>query len=180
MTDKKILLFVGPSGSGKTLCIKSLQESMPETFEYIPSLTTREPRPDEDTWTYDFISNEEFSRCLDNEDLLQATQYDGNHYGTLKKDFQNALADNKIPMLAVTEDGVQAFIEAGYFPIVLRIDPYNFVPREGREAADANRPSLPAGGGYSYSFITLDWNIPPHQRKAHMLSELYAKVLRML
>jgi hypothetical protein len=156
-------------------------ESMPETFEYIPSFTTRPRRTPEDTfsdedWTYVFMDDEAFNATP----MLQQTIYNGYQYGTAKLDFDNALADNKIPMLAVTEDGVQHFIDAGYFPLVLRIDPYNFQPRSGREAADANRPSLPAGGGYSYSPIAFDWNLSPHKRKMSMLTYLYATLGRML
>lgn len=167
----KILLFVGPSGSGKTTAITSLVHSMPETFAYIPSLTTRPRRDDDVDWHYYFVSEDEFRITP----KVQQTLYNGNYYGTAEEDLAKALLDNKIPTLAVTEDGVQHFIDRGLHPVVLCLDPYNFTPREGREAADAARTPLPTSG-FSFSPIVFDWSLPPHRRKAAMLHALYDRI----
>lgn len=177
VTTNKILLFIGPSGSGKTTALRSITASMPDTFEYIPSLTTRPPRDNdpEEVWAYTFTDEEAFLAS----DLLQQTTYNGHHYGTLRRDFDNAIQDNKIPTLAVTEDGVQHFIDNNFFPIIFRLSPYNFTGRPGREAADTSRPPLPPSGPYSLTHITFDWSLPAHKRQAQMLSIIYQRIIQL-
>jgi len=147
----KILLFVGPSGSGKTTCLKALVASMPDHFGYVPSLTTRPPRPDEQHGKdYFFVTDEVFDKT----DLVQQALFDNHRYGVSRKTLDGIGEFNKIPTLSVTEEGVQQFIDAGLYPIVIRVNPYNFVPREGREAADLSRPPLPTNTSYTLHYLS--------------------------
>lgn len=179
MTNK-ILLFVGPSGSGKTTAIRSLTVSMPDYFTYIPSLTTRPKREDDDdatTASYYFVGEDYFNILKNQGQLLQMTTYNGFQYGTDRADLAYATnALKKTPVLAVTEDGIQHFINAEYYPVVIKLAPYNFTPRPGREEADKSRPSLPASG-FTLLTIEFDWSLPPLTRQAQMLSDLYGKLL---
>lgn len=79
---KLIVALVGKAGSGKDTILKALCEKYPE-YNMIVSCTTRPKREGEaDGVNYHFLTGEQFARKVLNGDMLEATSFNGWHYGT--------------------------------------------------------------------------------------------------
>lgn len=78
MKHKLILAFIGPSGVGKSTVIRQVLQDFPQ-FHYCKSVTTRPPRPDEDS--YYFVTEEQFRGMLDRGELLEYIHTE-HFYGT--------------------------------------------------------------------------------------------------
>lgn len=83
MTQQGILIVVsGPSGAGKgTICKELLNSNT--NLKYSISATTRQPRTGEvDGVNYLFITKDEFTGMIENDELLEWAEVYGNFYGT--------------------------------------------------------------------------------------------------
>lgn len=83
--NKKGLLIVisGPSGVGKGTVRKALFEREGHDLVYSVSMTTRKPRDGEiEGIDYYFVSQEEFERQIEVDNLLEYAKFVGNYYGT--------------------------------------------------------------------------------------------------
>lgn len=83
----KAIIFSAPSGAGKTTIVRKLLELVPN-LEFSISATTREKRSYEENGVdYYFLSQEEFDKNRDNEDLYEWEEvYKNTFYGTLKSE----------------------------------------------------------------------------------------------
>ncbi len=104
----KGLLFVisGPSGTGKgTICDELLKNENNNLFLSI-SATTREKRKDEtEGVTYYYKTIDEFKRMINNGELLEHAVYNGNYYGTLRKNVEQMLDEGKNVLLEIEPQG---------------------------------------------------------------------------
>ena len=101
----KLFVIAGPSGVGKGTVIKELLDS-DESLIYSVSSTTRKPRPGEvDGVNYNFLSEEQFKKSIDNDEFLEWAIYNGNHYGTSKNTVNNALKNGKSIILEIEIQG---------------------------------------------------------------------------
>jgi guanylate kinase len=84
-TAPSIIIVSGPSGSGKSTLVERLR-SLPGTI-FSVSCTTRPPRATESPGKcYDFISEAEFRKRVNNGEFLEYAQVFGKHwYGTPRK-----------------------------------------------------------------------------------------------
>ena len=97
-----MILLVGASASGKT----ALSLILRKDFGLIKTVTytTRKPRINEiDGVDYNFVSEEVFKAMDQDHDFVETTNYNGNHYGSAKKD----ISDNKV--LIVDPFGLKAY-----------------------------------------------------------------------
>jgi len=100
------------SGSGKTVVVNKLIE-MSDDFERVVTNTTRTPRPGEiDGKDYNFCSVEEFESLIENDMLLEYTQYAGNYYGISRKSIEDILERGKNAVVIITNEGAIALKEA--------------------------------------------------------------------
>ena len=85
--DKGLLFIIsGPAGSGKGTVVKSILKKHPEIKLSI-SMTTRQPRPIETpNVDYYFVTKEFFQDKIENNEMLEYADYNGNYYGTLKSE----------------------------------------------------------------------------------------------
>ncbi len=101
------LLFVlsAPSGTGKDAVIRRLKEQgVP--IRVSVSVTTRSPRSEEvDGVHYYFISREEFSRMLEQDELLEHAEVHGNWYGVPRKPVREWLAAGEDVLLKIDVQG---------------------------------------------------------------------------
>lgn len=116
--DRKgmLVVFSGPSGSGKgTVLAEYLKAHRSAAFSV--SATTRKPRPGEtDGVDYHFVSRERFLEMLENGEILEHTQYNGNYYGTPVGPIRRQLESGRDVILEIEVDGAmqvrQKFPEA--------------------------------------------------------------------
>jgi len=100
----KIFVFYGPSSAGKSKIQKSLTT---KAFPRIITSTTRAPRRREVADVdYYFMSQELFQEHLDNQDFVEWTSYNGEHYGTLKISIENILSSPKNAHIVLDLAGV--------------------------------------------------------------------------
>lgn len=82
LDDQGLLIVIsGPSGVGKSTVVNGLRDRLP--FHFSVSATTRKPRKGEtDGIEYFFLSDAEFERLLEDDQLLEWAEYSGRRYGT--------------------------------------------------------------------------------------------------
>lgn len=100
-----VYLVTAPSGAGKSSLVNALLESDPG-LELSVSCTTREPREGEvNGRDYYFVSQAEFKRMRDGDELLEWAQVHDNYYGTPRKPLAKALELGRDVLLEIDWQG---------------------------------------------------------------------------
>lgn len=100
-----LLVLSGPSGVGKGTVVMRLLEK-DENLVLSVSATTRQKREgEEDGVHYFFVSKEEFERKIENGEMLEFTQYNGNYYGTIRSYVEKFIQNGKTVLLEIEVDG---------------------------------------------------------------------------
>ena len=90
-----MLVLSSPSGAGKSTIARNLLEKDDE-LELSVSVTTRKRRPSEiDGVHYHFISQREFERLRDSDELLEWAEVHGNFYGSPREPVEKAMAEGR-------------------------------------------------------------------------------------
>lgn len=85
----KLFCLIGVSGVGKTEARKYCVDSI-ASLQYLPSYTTRLPRPNEENGKdYFFISQNEFEKLIKEKGFIEWENHFGNYYGISKELFLN-------------------------------------------------------------------------------------------
>ena len=102
LLENYMLILVGPSASGKTEVANIIIKKY--GMKKFVTCTTRELRVGEvQDVSYHFMSRDEFLELKDKNEFVETVEYNGNFYGTLKRE----VADDKIVILEPA--GFQAF-----------------------------------------------------------------------
>ena len=98
-----MILLAGPSASGKTEIAKILMKDF--GIRKVVTHTTRPPRIGEkDGVDYHFVTREEFERLSETGEFVETTSFNGNCYGSSKKE----VADDKV--LIVDPIGLKTYL----------------------------------------------------------------------
>jgi len=101
----KLIVISAPSGAGKTTVIKRLLAKAPDLVLSV-SYTTRKRRASEkDRVDYIFVSEEEFRRAVDNNEMLEWAVVHGNRYGTPSGPVKEWLEKGRTVILDVDTEG---------------------------------------------------------------------------
>ncbi|MCJ2186616.1 guanylate kinase [Novosphingobium beihaiensis] len=103
------LMFIlsSPSGGGKTTISRMLLEQDPDVCISV-SVTTRAPRPGEvDGTHYHFVSQAEFDRMVENEELLEWARVFDHCYGTPKAQVKAGLKNGQDYLFDIDWQGTQ-------------------------------------------------------------------------
>lgn len=102
-SSHKIVILAAPSGAGKTTIMAKMMELMPDHLSFSVSSTTRAPREGErDGVDYFFISEEQFKNNIEADGFLEWEMvYNGQYYGTTKKEMERIWSLNKVPLLDI-------------------------------------------------------------------------------
>ena len=106
-TKKQGLLIVlsGPSGSGKNTVCDEVKKNNKNIWESI-SMTSRKPRKGEiDGKSYYFVTEEEFKKDIEDDNMLEYAKFAGNYYGTPKKNIQKHLDNGEDVILVIEIQG---------------------------------------------------------------------------
>lgn len=105
MNKPNLLILSGFAGVGKDTVLRILLKNDPRFAPSI-SYSTRTPRAGEVNGVdYYFISRDEFSNKLKNNEMLEHTEFCGNFYGTPKSEIERNAALGKVTVLEIETDG---------------------------------------------------------------------------
>lgn len=83
-----MIILIGPSASGKTVTCHYLEENF--GIKKVVTHTTRLKRVGEvDGVDYHFVTKEEFDKMKERDEFIETVSYNGNNYGTSKKEVKN-------------------------------------------------------------------------------------------
>jgi len=100
-----LIILSGLSGVGKDAVLSRLKHSK-FPLEFITTVTTRPPRPDEKNGVhYHFISEERFQEMVDRRELLEWATVYGHHYGPPREPVRQTLQDGKDVVIKVDVQG---------------------------------------------------------------------------
>lgn len=101
----RLFVLSGPSGAGKGTLLSRVREQRPE-LRLAVSATTRRPRPGEvDGVSYHFLSDEEFTRLIEEGAFLEWARVHGNRYGTLYSEIDDSIANGSSIVLEIDVQG---------------------------------------------------------------------------
>ena len=101
-----LLLISGPSGVGKDTIARRVIERKPDEFYFVVTATTRPPRDDEvEGVDYFFVTQSEFARMIDDDELLEYAFVYGDYKGVPKQQIREALDSGKNVIMRVDVQG---------------------------------------------------------------------------
>jgi guanylate kinase len=136
-----LVVLSGPSGVGKTTVAQRLLQRGGYTRSI--SVTTREKRPGEvDGRDYRFVSQQEFDRLVQAEELIEEAEVHESHYGTPKEPLRKALADHLTVLLVIDVKGAQQVVSKGLDALLIFLvapDQQELVRRLERRGTESER-----------------------------------------
>ena len=106
------IIVSGPSGVGKTTIINALKQRHPDTLDVSVSATTRMKREGEiHARDYYFLDVAMFKQLLAGGEFLEYADNYGNHYGTPKRNYFDAMDSGKDIVFALSVDGMKNAIQ---------------------------------------------------------------------
>ncbi|MBP6472266.1 MAG: guanylate kinase [Chloroflexi bacterium] len=101
-----LLVISGPSGVGKDTIARQLIDRRPDNFYFVVTATTRPPRVGEvHGQDYIFVSNDEFARMIENDDLLEYAVVYNDFKGIPKQQIRDALKSGRDVIMRVDVQG---------------------------------------------------------------------------
>ncbi|CAD5118549.1 DgyrCDS7237 [Dimorphilus gyrociliatus] len=133
MASIRPVVLSGPSGSGKSTLLKKLMEEYPKCFAFSVSHTTRDPRPGEKHGThYYYVSREEMTKMISNNEFVEHAEFSNNLYGTSKMAIEKVQASGRICMLDIDMQGVKNIKKTDLNPLCIFIQPPSLEKLEQR------------------------------------------------
>jgi guanylate kinase len=106
-----LVVLTGPSGVGKDVTLERMRD-LKVPFHYAVTVTTRRQRPGEIHGThYFFLSDAEYDRMLDNDELLEHAQIYGNRYGIPRNQVVGPLKRGKDVIIKADVQGARTLRE---------------------------------------------------------------------
>ena len=107
MSQGTLFIVSAPSGAGKTSLLKEVRTKLPELKVAI-SHTTRDARPGErNGHHYHFVSEDDFSQMVKDDEFLEYAEVFGNFYGTSRSAVQMLLDQGSKVVLEIDWQGAQ-------------------------------------------------------------------------
>lgn len=116
-----LFTFVGCSGVGKNTIIGDLLKKHEDTYDLLPTVTTRDMRPGESQGNpYLFVKMDEFKKMIEDGEMYEYEWIHENLYGGSRKILNGKLSENKILLKDIDVLGSQSLKKAfkGEFPVI--------------------------------------------------------------
>lgn len=118
-----LFVVTGPSGAGKDSVIMRATELGLE-FGSVITTTSRAMRPGEsEGHPYHFVTQEEFERKVDHNEMIESATVYGNYYGSTKQEVERALKEHAVVIMKVDIQGAHTLKEMMPEAIVVFIQP---------------------------------------------------------
>ena len=115
-----LIVISGPSGVVKSTLVKQAMAELPD-LRFSVSCTTRNPREGEiDGVSYYFLSDEEFTAKLENNEFLEHAGVYKHRYGTLKSEVVNRITNGEEVLLDIDSQGAKQIRQAAETDPVIR------------------------------------------------------------
>lgn len=106
-----LIILSGPSGSGKGTIVRQLLKQRDDTVLSV-SVTTRAPRTGEREGVhYYFKTKQEFERLIENGELLEYAEYNGDYYGTPVRPVEKCVREGKNVILEIEVQGAEKVMD---------------------------------------------------------------------
>uniref|UniRef100_A0A3P9MZ47 55 kDa erythrocyte membrane protein n=1 Tax=Poecilia reticulata TaxID=8081 RepID=A0A3P9MZ47_POERE len=123
---RKTLVLIGAPGVGRSHIKNSLLTKYPEKFTYPAPHTTRPQRKDEENGQeYYFISNEDMTKCISKNELLEYGSFQGFMFGTKFETIHKIHDQGKVAVLDIEPQTLKLVRTADFAPLVVFIAPTN-------------------------------------------------------
>jgi guanylate kinase len=103
-----VFVVTGPSGAGKGTLISLLLPRFPLLRAAVSATTRGKRAGEEDGVDYWFLTDEEFTRRVEQDGFLEWVWYVGNRYGTLFSEVDRIRAEGCAPLLELETEGALA------------------------------------------------------------------------
>jgi guanylate kinase len=103
-----VFVVTGPSGAGKGTLISLLLPRFPVLRAAVSATTRGKRAGEEDGVDYWFLTDEEFTRRVEQDGFLEWVWYVGNRYGTLFSEVDRIRAEGCAPLLELETEGALA------------------------------------------------------------------------
>ncbi|XP_065143342.1 55 kDa erythrocyte membrane protein [Paramisgurnus dabryanus] len=124
--NRKTLVLIGAPGVGRSHIKNSLLSKYPEKFAYPAPHTTRPPKKDEENGKeYYFISNDEMTKSIVGNELLEYGSHQGHMFGTKIETLHKIHEQGKIAVLDVEPQTLKVLRTAEFAPLMVFIAPTN-------------------------------------------------------
>ena len=101
----RLFVLSGPSGAGKGTLVSLVEQRNPR-YALAVSATTRSPREGEiDGVSYHFLTEEEFSSAIENDEFVEWADVHGHRYGTLWSEVTKAFDEHRSIILEIDVQG---------------------------------------------------------------------------
>ena len=102
----QLVVISGPSGVGKDTIARALIAKREDSFHFVVTATTRPPRQDEvEGQDYIFVSNNEFARMIEADEMLEWAIVYNDYKGVPKQQIRDALQSGKDVIMRVDVQG---------------------------------------------------------------------------
>jgi guanylate kinase len=102
----RLFVISGPSGVGKDTIARRLISRRPGSFHFVVTATTRPPRANEiEGQDYIFVSNKEFARMIEADEMLEWAIVYNDYKGVPKQQIRDALQSGKDVIMRVDVQG---------------------------------------------------------------------------
>ncbi|KAG9351973.1 hypothetical protein JZ751_023224 [Albula glossodonta] len=124
--NRKTLVLIGAPGVGRSHIKNTLLTKYPEKFAYpTPHTTRQQKKGEEDGKDYFFISNEDMTKCITENQLLEYGSFQGSMFGTKLETIYKIHEQGKIALLDVEPQTLKVLRTAEFAPLVVFIAPTN-------------------------------------------------------
>lgn len=120
-----LIVISGPSGVGKDSVLEEMQtRGLP--FHFVITATTRPARPDEQNGVdYFFLSQDEFARMIDEDELLEYALVYQDYKGIPKSQVRKALATGKNVIMRIDVQGAETIRKLSQDALLIFLTPQN-------------------------------------------------------